>query len=62
MCNVSSVYACCCNPHLPYYRHLGVRRHYGALQGMDKKQTVEKFGKAQVDIWRRSYGKWLLFS
>jgi len=24
---------------------------------MDKKQTVEKYGKAQVDIWRRSYGK-----
>jgi len=30
-------------------------RHYGGLQGMDKKQTVEKYGKAQVDIWRRSY-------
>lgn len=31
-------------------------RHYGALQGMDKQQTVDKYGKDQVKIWRRSYG------
>ncbi|MEW5741287.1 MAG: 2,3-diphosphoglycerate-dependent phosphoglycerate mutase [Myxococcota bacterium] len=30
-------------------------RHYGALQGKDKKQTVEQFGKEQVQLWRRSY-------
>jgi 2,3-bisphosphoglycerate-dependent phosphoglycerate mutase len=30
-------------------------RHYGALQGKDKKQTVEQFGKEQVHLWRRSY-------
>ncbi|RYG99816.1 2,3-diphosphoglycerate-dependent phosphoglycerate mutase [archaeon] len=30
-------------------------RHYGALQGLDKQQTVTKFGKDQVTIWRRSY-------
>lgn len=30
-------------------------RHYGALQGLDKAQTVEKHGAAQVQIWRRSY-------
>jgi 2,3-bisphosphoglycerate-dependent phosphoglycerate mutase len=30
-------------------------RHYGALQGLDKQQTVEKHGKDQVLIWRRSY-------
>mmetsp|Transcript_21374 Transcript_21374/g.27633 ORF Transcript_21374/g.27633 Transcript_21374/m.27633 type:complete len:778 (+) Transcript_21374:69-2402(+) len=30
-------------------------RHYGALQGLDKKETVEKHGKDQVNIWRRSY-------
>lgn len=30
-------------------------RHYGALQGLDKTQTVEKHGEAQVKIWRRSY-------
>jgi 2,3-bisphosphoglycerate-dependent phosphoglycerate mutase len=30
-------------------------RHYGALQGLNKAQTVEQFGEAQVKIWRRSY-------
>lgn len=30
-------------------------RHYGALQGLNKAQTVEKHGAAQVLIWRRSY-------
>jgi len=30
-------------------------RHYGALQGLDKQQTVDKHGKDQVLIWRRSY-------
>lgn len=30
-------------------------RHYGALQGLDKQQTVTKFGKEQVLVWRRSY-------
>src|SRR5690349_7054192 len=30
-------------------------RHYGALQGLDKAQTVEKHGVEQVKIWRRSY-------
>ena len=30
-------------------------RHYGALQGLDKAQTVEKHGADQVKIWRRSY-------
>ena len=30
-------------------------RHYGALQGLDKQQTVDKFGKDQVMVWRRSY-------
>lgn len=30
-------------------------RHYGALQGLDKKETVAKFGSDQVNIWRRSY-------
>ena len=30
-------------------------RHYGALQGLDKAQTTEKHGAAQVQIWRRSY-------
>lgn len=30
-------------------------RHYGALQGLNKPETVAKYGKEQVDIWRRSY-------
>jgi len=30
-------------------------RHYGALQGLNKKETVERHGEAQVQIWRRSY-------
>jgi 2,3-bisphosphoglycerate-dependent phosphoglycerate mutase len=30
-------------------------RHYGALQGLDKAQTVAKHGEAQVKVWRRSY-------
>jgi len=30
-------------------------RHYGGLQGLDKKATVEKYGTDQVNIWRRSY-------
>ena len=30
-------------------------RHYGQLQGLDKKQTAEKYGDEQVLLWRRSY-------
>jgi 2,3-bisphosphoglycerate-dependent phosphoglycerate mutase len=30
-------------------------RHYGTLQGLNKKETVERHGEAQVKIWRRSY-------
>jgi 2,3-bisphosphoglycerate-dependent phosphoglycerate mutase len=30
-------------------------RHYGALQGLNKAETVEKHGMDQVKIWRRSY-------
>ena len=30
-------------------------RHYGALQGLNKAETAEKFSEAQVKIWRRSY-------
>jgi 2,3-bisphosphoglycerate-dependent phosphoglycerate mutase len=30
-------------------------RHYGALQGLNKTEMAEKFGEAQVKIWRRSY-------
>ncbi len=30
-------------------------RHYGALQGKDKKETLEEFGEEQFMLWRRSY-------
>jgi len=30
-------------------------RHYGRLQGLNKKQTAEKYGEDQVFSWRRSY-------
>ena len=30
-------------------------RHYGALQGMDKKQTLDQFGEEQFMLWRRSF-------
>ncbi|AMB98628.1 phosphoglyceromutase [Aerococcus urinaehominis] len=30
-------------------------RHYGALQGLDKAKTAEKYGADQVHIWRRSF-------
>ena len=30
-------------------------RHYGALQGLNKKETTEKYGEEQVHAWRRGY-------
>ncbi|NPV56856.1 MAG: 2,3-diphosphoglycerate-dependent phosphoglycerate mutase [Anaerolineae bacterium] len=30
-------------------------RHYGALQGLNKAETAEKYGDDQVKLWRRSY-------
>ena len=30
-------------------------RHYGALQGKDKKQTLEQYGEEQFNLWRRSF-------
>jgi 2,3-bisphosphoglycerate-dependent phosphoglycerate mutase len=30
-------------------------RMYGALQGLNKSETVKQFGEAQVQLWRRSY-------
>jgi len=43
-------------PWLPVRRHWRLNeRHYGALQGKNKKETVEAFGMDQVKLWRRSY-------
>ena len=30
-------------------------RHYGALQGLNKAETAQKFGEEQVKIWRRAF-------
>jgi len=30
-------------------------RHYGALQGLNKAETADKYGEEQVKVWRRSY-------
>jgi 2,3-bisphosphoglycerate-dependent phosphoglycerate mutase len=41
---------------IPVSRHWRLNeRHYGALQGLDKKQTAAEHGAEQVHIWRRSY-------
>ena len=41
---------------LPVERHWRLNeRHYGALQGLNKAQTVAEHGEAQVKLWRRSY-------
>ena len=29
-------------------------RHYGALQGLNKDETIKKYGQEQVNLWRRS--------
>lgn len=53
-----------CNYALEYSEQLFVpvekswrlnERHYGALQGLNKAETAEKYGDEQVHIWRRSY-------
>jgi 2,3-bisphosphoglycerate-dependent phosphoglycerate mutase len=42
---------------VPVYRAWELNeRHYGALQGLDKAETVARHGADQVQIWRRSYG------
>jgi 2,3-bisphosphoglycerate-dependent phosphoglycerate mutase len=41
---------------LPQHRSWRLNeRHYGALQGKDKKQTLAEFGEEQFMLWRRSY-------
>ena len=41
---------------LPVVRHWRLNeRHYGDLQGRDKKQTLEAYGEQQFMLWRRSY-------
>ncbi len=41
---------------LPLQRHWRLNeRHYGSLQGLDKKATTELHGAEQTNLWRRSY-------
>jgi 2,3-bisphosphoglycerate-dependent phosphoglycerate mutase len=41
---------------VPVRRHWRLNeRHYGGLQGKDKKATLEQFGEEQFMLWRRSY-------
>ena len=41
---------------LPLQRHWRLNeRHYGGLQGLDKKATTEKHGAEQTNLWRRSF-------
>lgn len=41
---------------IPVYRTWRLNeRHYGALQGLNKAETAEKYGDEQVLVWRRSY-------
>jgi len=41
---------------IPVVRHWRLNeRHYGALQGLDKKATAAEHGDDQVHVWRRSY-------
>jgi 2,3-bisphosphoglycerate-dependent phosphoglycerate mutase len=41
---------------IPVRRHWRLNeRHYGDLQGLDKRETAERFGVDQVKIWRRAY-------
>lgn len=43
-------------PWLPVARSWRLNeRHYGALQGLDKRQTTEQYGAEQVHAWRRGY-------
>ena len=46
-----------CDRHwIPVRRHWRLNeRHYGALQGKDKAQTLEQYGEEQFMLWRRSY-------
>ena len=43
-------------PGLPVEQNQALNeRMYGELQGLNKTETVEKYGEAQVKVWRRSY-------
>ena len=44
------------NEEIPVFQSVDLaERYYGDLQGLNKAKTMEKYGKEQVHIWRRSY-------
>jgi 2,3-bisphosphoglycerate-dependent phosphoglycerate mutase len=46
----------CGRPWIPVRRTWRLNeRHYGALQGRSKRQTLERYGEEQFMVWRRSY-------
>jgi 2,3-bisphosphoglycerate-dependent phosphoglycerate mutase len=41
---------------IPIYQSVDLaERYYGDLQGLNKAETMKKYGEAQVHLWRRSY-------
>ena len=43
-------------PNIPVYKHWQLNeRHYGDLQGLNKAETAQKFGAAQVLLWLSLY-------
>lgn len=44
------------NQEIPIYQSVDLaERYYGDLQGLNKAETMDKYGKEQVHLWRRSY-------
>ncbi len=44
------------NNEIPIYQSIDLaERYYGDLQGLNKAETMKKYGEAQVHLWRRSY-------
>jgi 2,3-bisphosphoglycerate-dependent phosphoglycerate mutase len=44
------------NNEIPIYQSVDLaERYYGDLQGLNKADTMKKYGERQVHIWRRSY-------
>jgi 2,3-bisphosphoglycerate-dependent phosphoglycerate mutase len=44
------------NNEIPIYQAVDLaERYYGDLQGLNKAETMKKYGEAQVHLWRRSY-------
>lgn len=55
--NTANITLDACDRHwIPVRRNWRLNeRHYGALQGLDKSQTRDKYGEEQFMLWRRSY-------